>query len=120
MVLLGVSLAHELLDAPLPATILSRARNDKVVSRLTARVSEPWLVGTPRTLGTFGGHLFFLQARERFGDRAAYCAHLMFCPTEQDHAAFSLPRILSGLYYPLHTLRVMAVCVLASFHRSRA
>src|SRR5262249_1195329 len=77
MVLLGAFLAHELLDAPLPETILTDAQNDKTVMRLARRASEPWLLSSPRTPGILGEHVFFLQARERFRDRAAYCAHLM-------------------------------------------
>jgi hypothetical protein len=121
MVLLGAFLAREFLDAPMPDTILTRAQNDKTIVPLAARVSGfVGLFGPPRTLGILGEHLFYLQTRERFRDRAAYCAHLMFCPTEQDHAAFSLPPILWGLYYPLHTLRVTARYATAALHRSRA
>ena len=121
MVLLGVWLANELLGAPLPETILTRGQNDKTVVRLAACASGfLGLFGAPRTLGILGEHLFFLRAHERFRDRAAYCAHLMFYPTEQDHAAFSLPPILGSLYFPLHTLRVTAQYAAASFHRSRA
>ena len=119
MVSLGVFLAHQLLNAPLPETILQCAQNDKTVVRLATRVSDPWQLGTSSNLGALGEHLFFLQARERWRDRVAYCGHLMFCPTDRDYAAFSLPPILSGLYYPLHTLRVAAACALASFHRSQ-
>jgi len=123
MVSLGVLLAHDLLDAPLPEAILTRVQNDKIAVRLASRVSDPrnpWPLGVPWPISVLGPHLFFLRARERFRDRAAYCARLIFFPTERDHAAFSLPPVLSGLYYPLHTLRVTTKFGLASFPRSRA
>jgi hypothetical protein len=118
MVLLGVFLAYQLLNAPLPGPILLRAKSDKTVIRLATHVSEVWRMSTTHSLGFLGAHLFFLRARERIRDRVSYCAHLMFCPTEQDHAIFPLPRILRGFYYPLHTLRVGAACAMASLNRS--
>jgi hypothetical protein len=95
MLLLGLYLAAQL-DAPVPAEILSQARQDSAVARLAGRI-RPGDPESPR---------FFLQTRERFSDKLACCARLALTPNEEDYTFLPLPAILSPLYYPLHAVRV--------------
>lgn len=95
MLLLGAYLAAQL-NAPVPAEILRQAQQDRSVVRLAGRI---------RT-GAAEDPRYFIQARERFGDKLACCARLAFTPNEEDYTFLPLPAILSPLYYPLHAVRV--------------
>lgn len=106
MLLLGISLAHDLLDAPAPPEVLKQAEADAATLRLAASV-EQLLFAQPAAADDLS-HRFFLQARERMRDKFAYCARLAFTPTEEDHSAWPLPASLSSLYYPFHAVRVLS------------
>jgi hypothetical protein len=95
MLLLGVYLAAQQ-DAPVPAEILRRARQDPAVVRLARRIR----IGGPES------PRFYLQTRERLRDQLACCARLALTPNEEDYSFLPLPAILSPLYYPLHAVRV--------------
>lgn len=98
ILLLGLLLADQL-DAPVPVDLLSMARRDRRIRKL--------IPGERR-----GGELrFFLSTRERLRDKLACCARLALTPNERDYSFMRLPRVLSGLYYPLHALRVAAKLV---------
>lgn len=105
MVRLGLILAGDLLDAPVPREMWREAKQDTTAVRLAESVTTT-LFDEAVGAGELRRHLFFLRARERLRDRAHYCGHLAFIPTELDHAVISLPGLLSPLYYPLHTARV--------------
>jgi Uncharacterised nucleotidyltransferase len=96
ILLLGLFLAAELMQAPAPADLLAMARRDRRVRKLGLAEHRR------------GPLPFFLAARERFRDKLMCCARLALTPTEQDYSLMRLPRMLSGLYYPLHALRVAA------------
>jgi hypothetical protein len=104
MVLLGVSLASDLLGAPVRSDILRHAMEDRRVHRLGSMVAGALFAET--TGSELGSHLFFLGARERLRDRVMYCGRLALAPTEEDHALLRLPLFLSPIYYPLHAVRV--------------
>jgi hypothetical protein len=117
MVLLGLSLGSDLLEAPVPPDILQLAKEDKRVQRLAGAVATALFAETAG--GELRSHLFFLQARERLRDRLMYCSRLALTPTEEDHALLRLPSILSPLYYPFHVVRVAGKYGLASVRRGR-
>ena len=94
ILLLGLLLAADLMDAPVPTDLLAMARDDRRVRKLAV---EEHRCGQLR---------FFIRTRERFRDKLMCCARLALTPNEEDYSFVPLPRLLSGLYYPLHALRV--------------
>jgi hypothetical protein len=106
MLLLGLYLAHELLGASPPATMLAVARGDASLIALAAQVlsrvrAERFVPVTLRQL-----HLFRLRARERFRDRMVYVLRRAMTITAQDWQMVRLPASLTFLYYPLRALRI--------------
>jgi hypothetical protein len=111
MLLLGLSLAHTLLDAPLPAAILRRIAEDGKIETLNAQVregmyAEQAVPGVKRTVS------FHLKTRERVRDRVRYCALLALTTTPVDWASVRLPRSLAFVYYVLRPFRLMRKYVL--------
>jgi len=102
ILLLGLSLAADLLEPPVPAVVLSQARADRALVRLAGQVRAALF----QESGGEGGLRFFLRTRERFRDKLSCCARLALMPNEEDYACLPLPALLSPLYYPLHVFRV--------------
>ena len=115
MLLLGLSLASDLLGAPVPAGVLQHVKEDRHAHRLASTVASALFADT--TGSELRSHLFFLQARERLRDRVLYCSRLAFTPTEEDHSLLRLPSLLSPLYYPVHAVRVAGKYSLAPIWR---
>ena len=125
MLALGVVLAADLLDAPVPADVIARVRNVSGVQSLggriqdrlfnvqdvardpdrdrlnQARLDRPWQVGR----GLLYGQALRLQALDRLSDRARY-ALFFVRPTDRDKTFIHLPPSLAGLYYLLRPVRL--------------
>jgi len=106
MLLLGVSLAAELLEAPVPWEVSGLAARDPVVTVLRASVLrglflpknvEPSLLETSR---------FQLRALEGRKARLNYCWIRAVVPTVQDWRWVRLPDSLYFLYYLLRPVRL--------------
>lgn len=110
ILLLGLSLAADLLDAPVPADVLAQARADQALVRLAGQVCAALFHESDGG----GGLRFFLRTRERFRDKLACCARLALMPNEEDYSCLPLPALLSPLYYPLHAVRVAGKFGIAS------
>jgi hypothetical protein len=107
MVMIALLLANRLLSAPVPAEVLKQAEEDVTARRMARIVERSLFAPDSRAPSDLQSHRFFLEARERVRDKFVYCASLAFMPNEEDHSAFSLPSLLSPLYYPLHAVRVL-------------
>jgi hypothetical protein len=103
---LGLLLAQELLEAPVPDELVSRARLDPAIQALKAQVyrqtfraqdSGPWGVRNA---------LFHLRARERLRDGLRYALSLAFTPTVADWTALNVPASLSFVHYLVRPLRL--------------
>jgi hypothetical protein len=111
MLLLGLSLAHELLGAPLPEKVLRKASSEQVKSlakqsrHLLFRDRPGGPVGTG-WLGYFERSRYYIQAMERKRDKARYCLRFATTPMEEDWDNFKLPDPLFPLYYVLRPFRV--------------
>lgn len=127
---LGVLLAHELLDAPIPpqlvgqfaAQFAGQAVIDSTVRTLCRSVvatlfsesetdsEQSYLAGLP----------FQLRSMERIGDRLRYVLYilgLLITPTSEDRTLLHLPNSLSSLYYLLRPIRLVASLGYASVRR---
>ena len=106
MLLLGLWLAHQLLDAPTPESLLARARADPTVRALADDVSARLRTSQPAPLDRWPTHLFHLRVRERWRDRARYVWYVVTTPTPADWAFVRLPAGLHFLYYVIRPVRL--------------
>jgi hypothetical protein len=107
MLFLGLCLAHELLDAPLPEGVLCEVEASSAVRAMAAQVSRRILredAGTPAVAQRF---LFRLRMREHFWDGLRYVLRLATSPTEKDWEGLRLPKWLAPLYPALRPLRLV-------------
>jgi hypothetical protein len=107
MLLLGLNLARELLDARVPADVSARAAAEPSVARLSAQVVARLFDGTVhRPAGLFRQIGFNLRARRGLAGRLRYFSFI-FTPTDGDLAALTLPANLSFVYYLLRPFRLL-------------
>jgi len=106
MLFIGLTLAHDLLEAALPKAILREARSDGTASSLAVQVSKRFVSAPMGWLGPFEEPLFHLRMREHLRDQVWYCLH-MAAPTVKDWAFVRLPASLSFLYYLIRPFRLI-------------
>ncbi|MDX6501034.1 MAG: hypothetical protein QOG23_4294 [Blastocatellia bacterium] len=106
ILLLGLVLATDLLNATMPLEIRKVVSGDAVVKRLADEIQEQlFLTESPRP-GLFGGAALSLNMRERKRDKLRFCFRLITTPRRYDWLALSLPDSLFFLYYLLRPLRL--------------
>lgn len=115
---LGLALAHDLLDAPLPGNVLSAIRADPGAAPLAAEVRRRLFAPAPPPLRKRQEYWFYLRARERLRDRIAYAARLALRPNALDCRLLSLPRPLFFVYYLLRPFRLIATYVFGAVRRN--
>lgn len=106
---LGLQLARNLLQAPIPTEIAAQIDADARVARLAANVGT-WLFREEKRLvsGAWPETKFYLGVKERWSDRANYSIHqtrLALAPSDKDHAFIKLPKSLSFLYPAVRPIR---------------
>jgi len=111
MVHLGVWLANQLLQAPVPDAIVRAAAKDRVLRDMAHQVYDDWLfcaldqpVASPAEI-----FWFHFRERERWRDRWPHLRHhlqLAIEPTDEDRAVVPLPQPLSFLYYLIRLFRL--------------
>lgn len=107
MVLLGLALASELLNAKLPETIETTVQSDRVIPTLIPQVYG-YLFGTlPAGTRRLSPMLFRLLVRDRWQDRVQYFIWRIFVPNVRDRQIIGLPKPLSLLYYLIRPCRLI-------------
>jgi hypothetical protein len=110
MLFLGLSLACDVLGAPVPEAVLRKVRADRSVGALARRVRGRLVADDRARPGAFqyspADIAFHLGMRERRRDRLRYAVRLVLSPTVGDRLALPLPAPLSFLYYPLRPFRL--------------
>lgn len=108
MLRLGLSLASQLLGAVLPPAMKSYVRRDPHAAAASAQVRAR-LLGPIEALpaSRSGRAMFHLRLRERWRDRAQYCA-AQLRPGVGDWAGVPLPPALGFLHYVLRPFRLAA------------
>ena len=114
MLLLGLALAHELLQAPLPEQVCTWIRSDSAVHPLLEHVHRRLF--EERTVLDYlvERQRFHRMVRERLRDRIpAYrhmvnaTFHMIFIPNKKTFELVKLPEALSALYYLVHPIRLI-------------
>jgi hypothetical protein len=106
MLLLGLYVAHELLDAKLPAGVREQFETDQEIALLAGQIYSRLFAGGSEASGMSGYFIFQLKARRRLRDKFNYCRYVV-SPTEEDLTLLSLPAPLSFVYYLLRPLRMI-------------
>jgi hypothetical protein len=107
MLHIGLALAAELLDAPLPDAILSRVRSDRTAASISREVRQRLLSRAAPRMGA--AERFRFRRRMLPGALAGwrYSLRLAVVPAEEDWGMARLPRALAPLYVALRPLRLL-------------
>ena len=119
MLLLGVSLARELLGASLPEEMVRQVDADPAIRSLAGEVRSRLLHGRKGSPTLMESCLFHLRARERLRDRIRYCVRLAVTTTPGDWALLPLPAPLFPVYSLLRPMRLAAKYGLGAVRRLR-
>ena len=107
ILMLGLFIAADLLEATIPTKIWQIAKADVTVKRIAAQVREQLFAEQSASPG-FLGAISNLRMRERKRDRLRSCFTLIATPRSYDWMFLALPDSLFFLYYPLRPLRLAA------------
>lgn len=107
MLNLGLRLAHDLLDAPMPVEVGRRVAADRVAAELASEVTARLFDGCEYSpAGLLRNINFNLRARRDWRDKARYLSFI-FTPTDGDVSLLDLPASLSFAYYLLRPFRLL-------------
>lgn len=107
MLWLGLLLAHDLLQAPLPGDLVRQARGNRAAGVLAVRVQRRLF--SQRDCSPSGMEIahFHLRSRERLWHGMRYSLSLVLTPTVADWHQFSLPRRLFFFYHLFRPFRLI-------------
>lgn len=107
VILLGLHLAHELFDAPLPEKILAEIGRDSAVQDLAEKVYEQYAGISAAGAGALPRAMFRIRSRDGIGQGLRHTWRLTMSPTESDRQDVRLPRWLSPLYVLVRPWRLL-------------
>ncbi|GAB1545536.1 hypothetical protein NUACC21_82120 [Scytonema sp. NUACC21] len=115
MLLLGLSLAHELLDAVLPEIMIEKIKADPSIKVFSLQVSLQLFNQAENSVTNykFKNLFFHLKLIEHPIDKVGYCYEHMIVPTVADKAFLRLPKFFSFLYYLLRPIRLITMYLLS-------
>lgn len=102
---LGLHLAADLLDAPLPAAVADAAAQAPAVQAMAAEMRAA--LETGQELGTFRRLRFDLRLYDRPTQRLRFLLRTLLQPSPADRLRFPLPRPLAFLHPPLRLIRLL-------------
>jgi len=105
-VLLGLSLAQNLLNAPVPREIIREADADPNITALCREVRKNIFVSKEEDLGLIAVTAFYLQTRDRLKDKLTHVLVRLAIPTVEDWRRVPLPDSLYWMYYLIRPLRL--------------
>ncbi|MCG2771376.1 MAG: nucleotidyltransferase family protein [Desulfobacterales bacterium] len=104
--LLGLSLAQELLGAMVPPDVIQEADADSSVVNLRRRVMSNLFVKSEEDMGFVDITSFYIQSRDSFRDRLVHVWVRLFIPSVEDWQWVPLPDSCYWLYYLIRPLRL--------------
>jgi putative nucleotidyltransferase-like protein len=107
VVLLGLCLAQDFFDAPLPAQLREEIGRDRVIGELAEKVGEQFAgISTPAA-GAVPRALLRIRMRDGIGQGLRHTWRLALSPTESDRQKVSLPLWLAPLYMLVRPWRLL-------------
>jgi hypothetical protein len=107
MLLLGLYLAHNLLDAKLPREILRQAEDEPVIKTLAVKIRARLGENDPLPPGSLAEFLFHLKLHERLREKFSFSLRFATTTNPADWDFVRLPDPLFFLYYLLRPLRLL-------------
>ena len=107
MLLLGIYLASELLQARVPKAVLDRARACTRVRNIAARVVNG-LLGEQHMSRPLANYGLFPAIMERRTDRMRYYYDVVIAPTPWEWQWIALPALMRPAYFALRPLRLIS------------
>jgi len=107
IVSLGLVLAHELLDAPVPADVLSQLSSRERLDFLVDHIATRFFSDNAGSLPLTRRIRFHLAVKDSLPEKFRYCARLALTTTPVDWEMMQLPEAVSFLYFPLRALRLL-------------
>jgi hypothetical protein len=107
IVSLGLVLAHELLDAPVPASVLGQLSSRERLDSLVHQVATRFFSEDAASLSLTRRVKFHLGVKDSLREKFRYCARLALTTTPVDWEMIQLPESVSFLYFPLRALRLL-------------
>jgi hypothetical protein len=106
MLFLGLSLAHEVLGAPLPEATQQELAAHPQIAACTAQVKDILLQQKKTNHTSIRTHRLYFQTLDHPRDKVWSWLDAILTPTPLEWQLISLPRPLWFLYYPLRLLRL--------------
>lgn len=106
MLRLGLALARDLLDAPLPRDVEQGVREDRGAGRLAAEIAGRLFEPDSASDGSFARAVMHMRMREQWGDCVRYAWRLSSTPSARDWAMLSASRSSRALAYPVRLTRL--------------
>lgn len=103
---LGLLIASELLEAPIPEDVLKVIKSDRTVVAVSERFQQQLFVRGDDSPGLFEDALLHVRMRERTRDKLRSCLRLAITPRVFDWTYVSVPDWVFFLYYPLRPIRL--------------
>jgi len=106
VVSVGLLLAHDFLEAPIPMNIIRKLRvqsREDVIDQIVSRFFN----GSSASFPLAQRIRLHLELMDSIGEKARYCLRLGLTTTPVDWEMISLPESASFLYYPLRVLRLL-------------
>jgi len=107
VLLLGLYLAHDLLGASLPQSVLEKAQRDSSVRWLANKVREQFKGNTDASPGVLPRAVFRVRSRDGMGPGMRHVVRLAMSPTERDRESVRLPGALAPLYALVRPWRLL-------------
>ena len=107
VLLLGLHLAHDLFDAPLPEKVLTEIGHDQTVRDLAEKVYGQYANIGAAGAGALPRAIFRIRSRDGLGKGLRHTWHLAISPTESDREKVHLPDWLAPLYVLVRPWRLL-------------
>ena len=104
---LGLYLAHDLFDAPLPGQFLEEIGRDPAIPELAEKVGEQYAGISAPAAGALPRALFRIRMRDGIGQGLRHTWRLALSPTESDRQKVRLPFWLAPLYMLVRPWRLL-------------
>jgi hypothetical protein len=107
IVSLALLLAHDLLDAPVPAVVLNQVSSRVRLDSLVNQVATRFFSDDAGSLSLTRRIRFHLAGKDSRLEQFRYCARLALTTTPVDWEIMPLPEFASFLYFPLRAVRLL-------------
>jgi SAM-dependent methyltransferase len=107
MVFVGLQLAHDLLDAPVPEPVRKQMQADRAVGSLASGVKKRFSEGIPLTPGPGERVRIAFSAFSRVRDKIRFLVRLSVIPTGEDWARRPLPEAWIPFYAVLRPYSIL-------------